>query len=235
MLDTIKNILNGDQYPLLKSNLQEGYVYRQFLDDTANIVPNFTPIYKVEFKNIEHHTYKVRYYFRIITNDIYTTLNHIFSQSENKSALQVQYQHQNFKQIVEEYIFNFHSKLQSLHLHPDFLQVPPKEIEQEKFAIIAYYAIASLATAYLQYINHFLQHLTNKELPTTPQEFIFDTLQTEFPKEIIIKDQNVQTSDIVTEPKRIIVQGDYVAGDKKVDSQINKVEAGGIGAKISNK
>lgn len=201
MFDTIRNILKGDQHPLLKSNKREAYVYRQFLQDAPNIIPNYTPIYKVNFQNIEHHPYKIRYYFRLITNDIYNNLNRVFAQQSND--LIIQYQHQEIKQAIEEYIYNFHEKIAQQKQTAALLSAPPSNYtEEQMFAIICYYALASLACAYMQYIDHFKQNLALTNPPTTPQDFIYDTLQIEFPKEILIKDQNLPIEESVTQPQQ---------------------------------
>lgn len=187
MFDTIKNIISGNQYPLLKINRQEAYVFRQFIQDTNNVVPQYTPIYKVKFQHIENHPYKVHYYFRLISNDIYATLNQCFSQYRGKNSIQIQYHHQNFKQAIEEYIAAFNEKIQQQDVPANFLKEPPSTFDEpQMFVIIAYYAIASLACAYFQYLEQFSMSLPTKNLPNTPNDFIYETLQTSFPKEVYI-------------------------------------------------
>lgn len=187
MLNIIKNILSGDQYPLLKTNCIEGHVFRQFLQDTPSVNPEFTPAYRVNFLHMENHPYKVRFYFRLITNDIYTTLNQFFEQYKEKSALQIQYHHQNFKLAIEEYIVCFNEKIQIQDISGNLLKEPPSRLdEQQMFVIIAYYAIASLACAYFQYLDQFSMSLPHEDMPESPNDFIYDTLQAPFPKEIEI-------------------------------------------------
>ena len=195
MLDTIKNIISGNQYPLLKINRQEAYVFRQFIQDTNIVVPQYTPIYKVKFQNIENHPYKVHYYFRLISNDIYATLNQCFSQYKGKSSIQIQYHHQNFKQAIEEYIAAFYEKILQQDIPANFLKEPPSALdESQMFVIIAYYAIASLACAYFQYLEQFSMSLPTKNLPETPSDFIYETLQASFPKEVLIYCTKQQTT-----------------------------------------
>lgn len=214
MLDTIKNILSGNQYPLLKINRQEGYVFRQFIQDTTNVTPQYTSIYKVKFLNIENHPYKVRYYFRLISNDIYTTLNQFFDQYKGKSSAIIQYHHQNFKQAIEEYIGGFYEKIRMQDAPSNLLKEPPSTLdEQQMFVIIAYYAIASLACAYFQYLEQFSMSLPTKNLPETPNDFIYETLQSSFPKEIeIICSKQSTTNDSATEDELNVVP---ISEDKK--------------------
>lgn len=191
MLDTIENILNGNQYPLLRANRQEAYVYRQFLQDTPSVAPNYSPLYKVEFRHIAHHPYKVRYYFRLINNDIYTHLNQFFAQYSEQNKLQIPYHHRQIRSVIEEYISHFYEKLQQQPASDDLLTAPPTSLsEAQMFTIICYYAIASLACAYMQYGLHFRQYLPKDFQWQTPQDFIYDVLQCEFPKEILIHDLN---------------------------------------------
>ena len=195
MFDTIKNIISGNQYPLLKINKQEAYVFRQFIHDTNIVVPQYTPIYKVKFQHIENHPYKVHYYFRLISNDIYATLNQCFSQYKGKSAIQIQYHHQILKQAVEEYIAAFYEKIHQQDIPANFLKEPPSVFnESQMFVIIAYYAIASLACAYFQYLEQFSMSLPTKNLPETPNDFIYETLQASFPKEVLIYCTKQQTT-----------------------------------------
>lgn len=125
MLDTIENILNGNQYPLLRANRQEAYVYRQFLQDTPSVAPNYSPLYKVEFRHIAHHPYKVRHYFRLINNDIYTHLNQFFAQYSEQNKLQIPYHHRQVRSVIEEYISHFYERLQQQPASDDLLTTPP--------------------------------------------------------------------------------------------------------------
>ena len=187
MLDTIKSILSGNQYPLLKNNRREGYVFRQFLQDTPSVIPQYVSNYKVKFVNIENHPYKVRYYFRLISNDIFSTLNQCFAQYKGKRSTLIQYYHQNFKQAIEEYMSGFYEKIQQQDIPADLLKEPPSILnEQQMFVIIAYYAIASLSAAYFQYLEQFSISLSTKDLPETPSDFIYEALQASFPKEVDI-------------------------------------------------
>ena len=233
MLAIIKNILDGDQYPLLKNNQQAGHVFRQFSQDTPNIFPQYTPIYKIKFQHIEHHPYKVHYYFRIINNDIYTTLNQCFAQYAGKSAPQIQFHHQNFKRSIEEYMYKFYEKIQQQAVPSNLLKEPPSTFDElQMFVIIAYYAIASLACAYFQYLDQFSMSLPTKDRPENPYDFIYATLQASFPKEILIIDTTAP--NIEEQPKGNIynVQGDLIQGEKHVGTQVDYVASGGIGAQI---
>lgn len=187
MLDTFRNILSGNQYPLLKINRQTGQVFHQFIQDTQPVTPQFTPIYKVKFLHIDNQPYKVHYYFRIINNEIYATLNQCFAQYRGKSSIQIQYHHQNFKQAVAEYMYTFYEKIQLQEVPANFLKEPPSTFDEpQMFVIIGYYAIASLACAYFQYLEQFSMSLPTKDLPETPNAFIYETLQASFPKEVQI-------------------------------------------------
>ena len=224
MLDTIKNILSGNQYPLLKINRQEGYVFRQFIQDTTSIIPQYSSIYKVKFLNIENHPYKVRYYFRLINNDIYTTLNQFFTQYNGKNSALIQYHHQNFKQAIEEYIGGFYEKIQQQDVSANLLKEPPSTLdEQQMFVIIAYYAIASLACAYFQYLEQFSMSLPTKNLPETPNDFIYETLQSSFPKEIEISRTKQQSAIEHQSPDEVPVGKPVNPEKESVEQFIEKV------------
>ena len=198
MLDTIKSILNSNMHPLQPKNLQGAHIYLQYLNSTDTVAPIYSSIYHVEFQQMPNCPSKAKYYFRLIHNDITQCLNHYYKESQAQPPTDsVEYWHYSFHKLIAELITHFQ---ESINLHNLSLQETLKvtdytnDKENEIYTLICYYAIAMLAACYMQWLNIFESVLlpdTNR--PTTPQEFIFDTLQIEIPKEIIIKDLNAKT------------------------------------------
>ncbi|MBR1786898.1 MAG: hypothetical protein IJ756_07080 [Paludibacteraceae bacterium] len=208
MLDTIKSILNSDMHPMLPKNLQGAHIYLQYLNSTDTVAPIYRSIYNVEFQQMPYCPSKAKYYFRLIHNDITQCLNQYYKEAQTQPSVDsVEYWHYSFQKLIAELITHFQEsiKLQNLSLQ-ETLKVTDytNGKETEIYTLICYYAIAMLAACYMQWLNIFESVLPpNINRPTTPQEFIFDTLQIEFTQEIQIIDPNAPKL-IVNDPNLTI-------------------------------
>lgn len=191
MFDTIQSILNGERHPLHHDNCLPAHIYRQYLETTETVVPTFPFLYNVNFRHLGFAPYKAKYYFRLIHNEITDCLNYYHKEAQTKPTPDsVIYWHYGLNRLVAEYITHFH---QLTYFHPITLlevinqQDFRRDGDSKTYPLICYYAIAMLAVCYLQWLYIFREFLPVEMMrPATPEEFIFDVLQTNLPEEIYI-------------------------------------------------
>lgn len=209
MLDTIKKIIHLNLCPLKGGNQGNDY-YESKFRQLGIVEEKFAASYSVNFK-APLFSSKVKYYKRLIDNDIATCLNDkLFVEPKENLIL---YYRKNLQDKVTAHLSDIKNVIEKEQLDLDIvlsIHDYAKDLLHNECTYIYHYMILALIRCYLEFQHHFIESIeSDKQLSI--DDFFVQMLQWKAPEKIGIE-----------EIKRIEIEPEKPTKKSKTEQDANK-------------
>lgn len=186
MLDTIKKIIHLDLCPLKGGNQGNDY-YESKFRQLGIVEEKFAASYSVNFK-APLLSSKVKYYKRLIDNDIATCLNDkLFVEPKENLIL---YYRKNLQDKVTAHLSDIKNVIEKEQLDLDIvlsIHDYSKDLLHNECTYIYHYMILALIRCYLEFQHHFIESIeSDKQLSI--DDFFVQRLQWKAPEKVGIEE-----------------------------------------------